>query len=180
MSTSDTSAPPILRLPSPLIIMPPSESRPGMIFGTLGTKSLVALRNERSVRARKLTVAKTDGPLVNGLAVQFDKVDQHQPVRWLTTVLSFSKKSTLLRQRDARAELGPPIPHRKASRGGFSKIGFQPLFVTKLESVTNVFGFEYQYRFASDHDCKSRGNQIGHFDLPSVHLNRAWWVFFIA
>jgi hypothetical protein len=41
--------------------------------------------------------------LVDLAGVQFDKVDQHQPVRRLTIIFGLGKQDTLLGQRDPRS-----------------------------------------------------------------------------
>src|SRR5450759_5087997 len=57
--------------------------------------------------------AGINGLLVSGSAVQFDKVDQHQPVRRLTVVFGLGK-STLVGQRDPRSQHGP---HKQRTSG---------------------------------------------------------------
>jgi hypothetical protein len=58
--TSETTAPPIsLRLPSPRGKMPPVKAS-SVILGALGTKSLVALRNEETVRVGEVTAARRE------------------------------------------------------------------------------------------------------------------------
>jgi hypothetical protein len=73
--------------------------------------------------------AGVDGLLISGFAVQFDKVDQQQPVRWTAAIFGLAKQGNLVGQRWPRSKLGLSIPQRKAIYLGLCQIVLQPLLV---------------------------------------------------
>jgi hypothetical protein len=80
---------------------------------------------QNQVRARRKG-ARIDWRL---FAVQFDKIDHHQPVRLLTAFFSLGKNGALVGQRHPCPQLGLPIPQRNSAGLGLDKVVFQPLLV---------------------------------------------------
>jgi hypothetical protein len=70
--------------------------------------------------------ARIDGRF---FAVQFDKIDQHQPVSRLTIFVGFGKQGALVGQRDPCPQLGLPIPQRNSVGLGLCQVILQPLLV---------------------------------------------------
>jgi hypothetical protein len=73
--------------------------------------------------------ARIDGLLVGNSIVQFDKIDQHQPVSRLTIFVGFGKQGALVGQRDPCPQLGLPIPQRNSVGLRLCQVILQPLLV---------------------------------------------------
>jgi hypothetical protein len=72
-----------------------------------GTRFYAAINSHRRC-------SRIDGRLVSRFAVQFDKVNQHQPVRRLTAIFDLGKHGTLVARCHPRSQFGLPIPQRNA------------------------------------------------------------------
>ena len=79
---------------------------------------------------------------VSGFAVQFDKIDQHQPVRRLTILLGRSKLGALVEPRHPYPQLGLPIPQWGAIGLGLCQVVLQPLLVAQLLSLAQILSLE--------------------------------------
>jgi len=90
--------------------------------------------------------ARINRLLVSGFAVQFDKIDQHQPVRRLTILLGRSKLCALVEPRHPYPQLGLPIPQWGAIGRGLCQVVLQPLLVAQLLSLAQILSLERQRR----------------------------------
>jgi hypothetical protein len=72
-------------------------------LGQAGCYDRLAASSSAGSGSSRRKGAGINGLFFSGSAVQFDKVDQHHPVRRLTVVFGLGKNGTLVGQRDPRS-----------------------------------------------------------------------------